>query len=49
MDELTLRTQAPPASGTRSVTQTPADPTPAADDKIKYTSFGLNVGLLGYF
>ena len=38
-----------PLSGARSVTQTPADPTPAADDKIKYTSFGLNVGLLGYF
>jgi hypothetical protein len=38
-----------PLSGTRSVTQTPPDPTPAADDKIKYTSYGLNVGLLGYF
>jgi hypothetical protein len=38
-----------PLSGTRSVTSTPADPTPPADDKVKYTSFGLNVGLLGYF
>jgi hypothetical protein len=38
-----------PLSGTSSVTTTPADPTPPPDDKVKYTSYGLNVGVLGYF
>jgi hypothetical protein len=38
-----------PLSGSRSVSQEPPDPTPPPDDKVKYTNYGLNVGVLGYF
>jgi hypothetical protein len=39
-----------PLSGTSSTTITPAPMGPApVDDKVKYTSYGAQIGLLGYF
>jgi hypothetical protein len=38
-----------PLSGTQSVERTPATMPNPADDKVKYTNYGIVFGLLGYF
>jgi hypothetical protein len=38
-----------PLSGSQSRETTPSNGPAQADDKVKYTNYGLTIGLLGYF